>query len=342
MGDGTLLSGTGEGDTVFVFGAVLGAALGQVVLQGGRVLGYDNPRERAYRIDGDRLEFIDGTGRVTSRLHRIPGPQVGYRGSSTDSPTPLHLTALVRVSRSDARGLPTGRILVNTVPKAGTYWLRKAFNHLGFVSTDLHLIGASMVVDNRGLAESPAMHSHVQDRTLEVDLRLLSLVLPAGSVTVGHIEHREVQQGIRESGLAVLNVTRALPDVLESLFAFKRDVVAPFDGERWRDLPSLVGQVLGFTAAYAAQDIAHVCAIRAMLEVEKGMPVLHYEDLVQGRLPAPQRQRLRGELGSRRAVTSLMNAVAQTRGTSTSTLSARQEQPELRSLMEQLASAIDG
>ncbi|MCU0726660.1 MAG: radical SAM protein, partial [Planctomycetes bacterium] len=78
---------------------------------------------------------------------------------------------------------------------------------------------ASMVVDNRGLAESPAMHSHVQDRTLEVDLRLLSLVLPAGSVTVGHIEHREVQQGIRESGLAVLNVTRALPDVLASLFA---------------------------------------------------------------------------------------------------------------------------
>lgn len=333
--------GTGEDDTVFAFGTVLGPALGQMVLSGGRVKGYDNPRERAYRIEGGRLELLDDAGQVTASLERLDAQRAVYMGRSTDSATALQLTGLFTFARPEVTSRQSSKVLINTVPKAGTHWLRKALVSVGYVPTDLHL-GVAGVHDNRGLGDDASIHWRPIDREVQCDVGLLPLVLPTGSVSVGHIEDPGQLRRMMAAGMSVINVTRGLEDVLLSLFTFKRDKVAPVPGEKWRDAPSLTSQVLGFAAAYGGRDIAHIRAMQEMMAGLTDMPVLHYEDLMQGHVPAPQRRRLVRSLGSRRAARDLMAGLERTRGTVTSTLTVGERDNGLSALIGHLAAGIGG
>lgn len=341
MSDGVPGEGTGENNTIFAFGTVQGPALGQMVLSGGRVLGYENPRERCYRIDGRRLELLDDAARVTAVLERLDGERIAYVGRSTDSATLLHLTGLFTFDHPTVTARPPAKVLVNTVPKSGTYWLRKAFVSEGYLPTDLHL-GVASVHDNRLLGDDADIHWRPLDSEVQFDVGLLPLILPSGSVSVGHIEDPALLRRMIAAGMSVVNVTRDFEAVLGSLFTFKRDKVEPLPGEVWRDAPDLTSQVLGFAAAYGGRDIAHVRAIRAMMADMEDMPVLRYEDLERDHIPAHQRRRLAAALRSRRGARGIIAAIGRTRGTATSTLTVDEREDGLLTLIHQLAVGVEG
>ena len=114
--------------------------------------------------------------------------------------------------------------------------------------------------------------------------------------------------------MSIVNVTRDVADVLASLFTFKLHTVAPDPGEVWRDAPDLTSQFLGFAATYGNRDIEQVQVMTRMLKGVADMPVLAYEDLMAGHLPAHQRRRLLRTFGSRRLVRQFLAALQLTRG----------------------------
>lgn len=330
---------TGESDTVFAFGTTLGPGLGQMVLRNGRVLGYDNPRERGYRIDGDFVELLDEAGHATSRMQRMAGPLPTYVGQSTDSAVGLYLIGIVQVDQTP--GALQHRVLVNTVPKSGTYWLREAFVQLGYRPTDLHLGGRNLIVDNRGL-EDEQIHWDIYDRLTETDLSLLPWILPPGSVTVSHIDDPELLRRLRERGMTVVNVTRGLEDVLVSIFRFKRDRVAPRSGENWRSASDVRSQFLGFLATYGSSDVDEIRRYIATIRQLQDMPCLQYEDLRRGEISTSQRRALEQALGSRDLVRRLMASLASTKDKPTSTLTTSPQEPEVRVLVRELLRVFPG
>lgn len=331
---------TGETDTIFAFGTTLGPGLGQVVLRNGRVLGYDNPRERGYRFDGEFVELLDEGGRATSRMQRLAGPLPTYVGHSTDSAVGLYLIGILQVDQTP--GALEHRILVNTVPKSGTYWLREAFVQLGYQPTDLHLGGGNLLVDNRGLADDAQIHWDIDDRLTEVDLSLLPWVLPPGSVTVSHINDPELLRRMRERGMTIVNVTRGLEDALVSIFRFKRDRVAPRKGENWRSAADVRSQFLGFLATYGSTDVDDLRQYISTIRQLQDMPCLRYEDLRRGEISLSQRRPLEQALGSPDLVSRLLHALAATKDKPTSTLTTSPQEPEVRVLVRELLRAFPG
>lgn len=262
---------------VFAFGSPADRMYGQLVLRpGGEILGYSHVNERSWKLDAaGNLLFLSESGTVSSRL-RAESPSI-WRGHLEGERYPVMMVSLLR---HDAGGdLPP--IIVNSIPKSGTYFLTAAMAAAGFPDSGLHLAGPASVDDNRAL---DAAQVHVAPLAVRVPVQAdLAASITPGRCNPAHLSDPAVIDRIIARGGHVFHVKRDLRDVVTSLYRFKMNRVRPtnpLDGA-WRQLPE-PQRFVAFLYHYAAADLAHV---REMAFFIAGKPAFSYEGMVRAEIP---------------------------------------------------------
>lgn len=337
---------------IFAFGDYGAHAYGWLRFDAGQVVSasYANPRESFYRLDGTTLEFLCSDRlSVSSRLDLAQMEPLLFHGAPVGASNHLYLREEIALPpRQFPLPAPFSRpaVLVNTVPKAGTYFVQRAFQELGFQPTDLHL-GNALLHDNRGLPRDASIHRSPWLRQVQLSLGLLPPFLAPGSVTVGHVDDPAVLQQFLNAGICVILVVRDLRSILWSLFRFKLAAVAPLDPEdrHWRSRPTTLERFMGFLAYCWNRDIAHICNCCRTFASHRDLPLLRYEDLLSGTLPEPTALRLEQQLGGSGGVSAFLAAAAAAQDLPTPTQShslpdhpcfSAAEETEIRRLIEAL------
>jgi hypothetical protein len=262
---------------VFAFGSPTGGVYGHMVLRSdGTILGYRHTRESFWRVlNSGELEFLSAAGSPTCRLEAQSASV--WLGKAVDSRFPV---MLVSALHHDATGLPPS-IIVNSIPKAGTYFFLAALARAGFPNSGLHLSGHRSVHDYRGLSLIE-MHRVPNQRLLDLPVELAACITP-GCSTPAHIEFGETVAAMRDNGLHVVHLKRDLRDVVISLYRFKLERVAPTDelDHTWRTFPEPERLCL-FLVHFARSDLA---AIRDMAKLVASESALDFEDMLAARIP---------------------------------------------------------
>jgi len=311
---------------------------------------YPNPRETFYRLSGSGLDFLFADGdSITARLELVQRRPLLFHGSTVGLANLLYLREVISLAprHSLLPALPTRpAVLVNTVPKSGTYFVQRALCDLGFIPSDLHLGNASLH-DNRGLPRDASIHRNPWIREVTLAVGLLPPFLGPGTVTVGHIDEGNVLRAFRDAGVCLLLVVRDLRAILWSLFRFKLAAVAPRDAAdgHWRSRPSGLEQFMGFLAYHWSRDILHICNCFRAFASFHDVPLLRYEDLIAGALPEATALLLEQQLASSGGVPAFTAALAAARHRPTPTLTpglpdlpalTADEEREIRRLIDAL------
>lgn len=272
------------------------------------------------------LELVceDGVS-VTARLELVQERPLLFHGASVGLGNRLYLMEVLAlddlVPQFPASPLLPA-VLVNTVPKSGTYFLQRVFQELGFRPTDLHLGNASLH-DNRGIPRDGRIHRRPREREIPLAVGLLPPYLAPGSVTVGHIDDHAVLEAFLRAGVCLIPVVRDLRAILWSLFRFKLAAVEPLDelDRHWRACASPVERFMGFLTYQLDHDIIHIVNCFRSFAQLVDVPVLRYEDLVAGSLPQPAATRLAQRLQGCGGMPAFLTALASARHAPTPTLS---------------------
>lgn len=205
--------------TAYTFGSQNAHHFGTLVLAAnGRVRSYDHPNERAYTLTGDLLEMRNDEGAVTSRMRWHQEANVFLPADRAR----LYLLPLLSLDEP----APTGRqarIIVNTLPKSGTYLMAEVLQRIGYRSVDLHLHSTDLD-DNRGVP-AKELHYDAAQRRVPCPPRVVAELLAPGEFAVGHIDSVAELNAIRNAGVHVISTIRDLRAVAVSFFRYRRDKV---------------------------------------------------------------------------------------------------------------------
>lgn len=262
--------------TVYRFGGVSGGHYGYIVLRGdGRVGFYSNPNEVFYEFCEDQLSFMNEAGKTTSRLfyHRAAN---AFLGNELYLLPVLHLEEPLKISTQPP-------LVINSIPKSGTYFIEAALAKLGMCSLNLH-ISSDFLHDYRGVDQAD-MHRKPAALAVNVPAAALAEILCVGEMVVGHIDEHIQLDKIGRLGVRVLHVVRDLREVLVSLYHFKKNRVEPVSpGDVvWRTLPLEAG-FIAFLSYFETLDIAHIMRMTEII-LARPEPMLQYEQMVQGIVP---------------------------------------------------------
>jgi hypothetical protein len=272
--------------TVYSFGSALSGQFGHLVLRpDGSIYGYQHPNEQSWELVGDELRLLAWDRRVTSRFtHAGEGLWTGrWEGQRR----PLYLipaislpAAAVAAEANSAAAWPP--LLLNTVPKSGTYFLEAALRDVGFASLRLHLAGENSVHDFRGLSDDQ-IHVDPWNQLLELPLNLVTRLLDRGELVVGHVTSLEVINTARVQGVCVVSVVRNLRDVIASYLRFhvqKVDATSAAD-KFWRTLDEKQ-QMAGFIARFGDNVLADMMQNAMLTCTDRDGILLRYEELICG------------------------------------------------------------
>ncbi|MDD2705608.1 MAG: hypothetical protein PHU07_09800 [Acidocella sp.] len=297
--------------TLYRFGSLEAGHFGHVALhEDGRVTSYVHPNEHGYVISGGELRFLNAAGETTNTLRHYPDANV-FLSSSMPG---LYLMPVVTLDQP-AGNTSLKPLLVNSIPKSGTYFLEAAMAWLGARPLRLHL-APFFCHDYRGVAEEN-LHRSPDGFAVPAPTGGVAHLMRPGDLAVGHVDdHGQLDEAVR-AGVTVLHVIRNLRDVLASLYAFKIAKVQPISAAdaAWRGLPPEPG-FIAFLCQFESLDIAHIINMANVI-LERREPVLRYEDAVRGIVPP----------GS--PVPGLDAALRATCGQPTSTLSQRDRSASL-------------
>jgi hypothetical protein len=166
-------------------------------------------------------------------------------------PLPVYLTDDLRPAAQLAHGASPHRIVVCSIPKAGTYLVDRLLELLGCVPSRLHLL-SSVLTDYR-FATMREARENWQRLLFDVSLdRAVELMLP-GQFSVGHLECSDHVRRVLSS-VKKLFVFRDLRDGVVSFLRFLASTGRGGEATRaWKDLPPGTDQMLRFLDA-AGQD----------------------------------------------------------------------------------------
>ncbi len=288
--------------TLYRFGGICGGHFGYVALhEDGRIGAYSHPNESRYELRDDELHFLNAAGIMTNRLRYYPDANV-FLGAE------LYLLPVLRLDAAPKTStLPP--LLINSIPKSGTYFVEAAMARLGMRPLRLHL-SQHFLHDYRGIAEAE-MHRQPELRAVNAPAGAVAALLQPGDVVVGHIEDHGQLNAVKNAGVRILHLARDLREILVSLYHFKKDRVAPVSPSdaAWRELPP-EASFIAFLCYFENRDIGHIAAIAATI-LDRPEPVLHYTHAINGIVPYELEYPGLGE------------ALRATRGQPTSTLSQR-------------------
>ena len=265
--------------TVYRYGALETGHFGYLALDAtGVVRAYDHPNERRFEFDGRELRFLSDAGAVTSKLNWRPDANAFFQSGESR----LYLLPVLTLPPR-ARSRWTQRIIVNTVPKAGTYFIEHILTAIGYGRLEMHL-SADALHDNSGQAAAE-IHWAPDNRRVRCPARAFAAAMLPGEFAVGHIESSDELRAIEALGVRLIDCVRDLRDVLVSLYRFKKERVAsisPTD-DLWR---SLEGDTAfpAFLIEHANRDIRFMRDV-VMAIVNRCEAPLRFEELRRCELP---------------------------------------------------------
>ena len=306
--------------TVYRYGSLAGGHFGDLVLRrDGSVGHYRHPNETAYRIDGETLAFFDAAGSQPSTL-----TVAADVNAFVSREAGLYLLPVIELPPVQPDPQAAAALLINTIPKSGTYLLEAAAVQAGLHRTRLHLF-AHLCDDYRSVPDAE-MHAAPEQHRRAVPAAAVAHMLQPGEVVVGHIDDHAQLDGVAQASVRIVHCVRDLRAVLASLYRFKRQVVRPVSPADavWRGLGEAEG-FLAFLSFFADRDVAHVARTAACI-LGRSEPRLRFEDLTGAADPSIVQAQLAG--WDEAAAAALAVGVVQVRGRPTPTLLAGTSDPQ--------------
>lgn len=270
--------------TVWRFGSPCDAFYGFMNLKSnGGIYGYDHPNERSWSYESGEIRFHSASGEITSRLKYYSDSRI-FLGTCEGKKWPLCLTPVI--STADIPANPTlPSVVINTMPKSGTYFLEAAFVGAGWSATRVHM-SAYAQDDYRGLSDDE-VHRIPENSRISCPGDFFAASLAPGLLTVGHIDDMNIIAKIRAAGVPLLRCVRNLREVIVSTWRFKLRKVAPIDlqDELWRTAEYPLSFDL-FISTYSKRDFEYYRSMARLLLGDKVGLLLRYEELIKGDLPA--------------------------------------------------------
>ncbi len=268
---------SGITNTLYRFGGIVAGHFGYMALhEDGRIGAYSHPNECRYELDEDELRFLDAAGGVTSRLRY-------YQDANVFLGAELYLLPVLRLDAAPKTST-LAPLLINSIPKSGTYFVEAAMARLGMQPLRLHLY-PHLLHDYRGIAEAE-MHRRPELRAVNAPAGAVAELLRPGDLVVGHIEDHRQLDAVKNAGVRTLHLARDLREILVSLYHFKKNRVAPVSAAdaAWRDLPPEEG-FIAFLCYFENRDIGHIAAIATTI-LDRPEPILHYTQAINGIVPS--------------------------------------------------------
>lgn len=270
--------------SVFLFGAMGHGPHGYITFaEDGRVTTYQNRNEAFYRYEEGVLSFLNDTGSVTSTLAPLEGHPLCFRphgnGIGSHYLEPVLTLAPTQPPADAATDLPTDRppVLINTLPKSGTYMAAQALLDIGYTQVDLHL-SAHFLHDNRGVPQDE-IHWSPNERALPIPARAAVALLKPGEFMVGHIDSPEELRAIQRMPVQLLNIVRTPYSQILSMMKFRQKKVKPTPKDLvWHSLTGMA-QLKAFVISH---PVDYWLSFSQMITEE--FPFLRFEDLRQGRV----------------------------------------------------------
>ncbi len=207
--------------TVYLFGSSVNGPYGNMTFGAdGRVKSRRETNEHSYRLSKDGLlSFLTPSGQISSVL--AAGPNNSFVPLSG---RPHYLHPVLELGSPPAPS-SLAPVFLNTVPKAGTYLLARALEHIGYTNAGLHVMD-EFLHDNRGVPEQE-IHWDPSSREVVVSSHAVATVLRPGEFVVGHVDTPQKLQDIKKTGITFLNVIREPRSQLLSMFVFLQKKVKP-------------------------------------------------------------------------------------------------------------------
>ena len=156
----------------------------------------------------------------------------------------VYLTPELRPAAKPQRGASRHRIVVCSLPKAGTYFLAEVLSQMGCVATLLHL-SSEVLTDYRWATRQEAREEYQRFITSLELSKSLKLVQP-GQFAVGHLGCSPQSRALLSDFKKVF-LYRDMRDGLVSFLRFAADTQREGPRTRdWSDLPDGPGKMLGF------------------------------------------------------------------------------------------------
>lgn len=269
--------------TVYAIGSPYDRFYGQLVFKAdGGVAGYAHSNEASWQREGNELTFFNQDNHPTSSFSKEEGGLV-FTGYSAGSLWPVCLIPILTLDDCAVRNENFPPVMINSIPKSGTYFLESVFAQLGWNSTRLHLLTGGVIDDNRGIADE-MMHVKPEAVRRFCSLECLCALLQPSDMMVGHIHATDEINLLRSHGCLDVSIIRNLRDVLVSFYRFKKTKAKPakLSDELWRTMDGEIGQFLGFLSYFSDKDLESVGLIAKSMLDDPHATVLRYEDVIAG------------------------------------------------------------
>jgi hypothetical protein len=268
--------------TVYAFGSPCDTFYGRLVFRSdGTITGYAHPNERRWALENGVLTFFNEAAAPTSRFRRDDRSGC-WSGTVAGSKWPLVLVPVLRLERAGAPKVPHPPVLINSIPKSGTYYLESVFAQLGWEPTRLHLGSRGVVDDFRGLPDA-LVHSAPERCRINCPVECLAAILNPGDIVVGHIATLADVDVLRAVGVFDIAMIRNLRNVLVSMFQFKLDKVVPTSpGDAlWRKADPR-DRFVSFLAFHSDKDLDFVKTVARSILADPRAFRVRFEDMLAG------------------------------------------------------------
>lgn len=265
--------------TVYAFGSLLDQKYGTMVLRaGGSIAGHRNQYEYNWSYVDGNIHILNSNGEISRNFKYIEEIDSFIALSNR---IPFYLYPIFRHNPRTDSHLPN--ILINSVPKSGTYFLERVLDKSGWRPTKLHLLDWGGLDDYRSSSDEE-MHTSPQNVRIHCPSSCVGAVLGRGEVVAGHLRNTNYIYGLMIEGIREIRLIRNLRNVLTSLYRFRLNKVIPeVDNEHWRYEPN-DRKFFGFLKSIATSDLEEIREISEYFFRTSGFVTLKFEDMWNGDL----------------------------------------------------------
>lgn len=186
------------------------------------------------------------------------------------------------------------RVMVVSMPKAGTYLMARLLDRLGFVDTELHL-GEAVLTDYRGLPIEEKRGAGFRDRVIHLPVTLSAGLVASGQFAVGHLPHTPT---VREAlaGFRTIVLIRNPYDAVVSRLRFRVESGREPPETPWVRMTPGPAQTLAYLHHVGRERVLGSIASLAGWLDEPGVCVVSFEQLTAGH--GDERRRTLAALGA--------------------------------------------
>lgn len=188
----------------------------------GKIYNYHHDNEVYWEITNNSTFIIKNKDKKISSIYEIDEKSGFIYGHIYNQKTPLCLIPIINLEDLN-HNIEGKNILINSIPKAGTYFLESFFSNIGYISSNLHL-GVNFLHDNRGIIDTNSFKLHYDSwkRVIHCPADLIIQATPKSkNIIVGHIDKKFENYISQNNNISIFPLVRNIRDCLISLFNFK-------------------------------------------------------------------------------------------------------------------------